>query len=85
MNCRNKSHVKVLAFITILLAIFAAVAGSPYRISIQPVSTSEEFKIDGKTVEVIDVHELADWIMDKRDDFLLIDSRSMIKLAGCLL
>ncbi|MGD8305337.1 MAG: rhodanese-like domain-containing protein [Ignavibacteria bacterium] len=71
----NSPSKKVLALSAIVLAILAVIAGSPYRISILPVTTSEEFLIADKTVRVIDVYELAGWIIDKRDDFVLIDSR----------
>jgi rhodanese-related sulfurtransferase len=61
--------------VAILFALLAVVAGSPYKITILSVSINEEFDIEGKTLKVIDVKELAKWIMDKRDDFYLIDTR----------
>lgn len=76
MDSKNKSIIKVLAFVAIAISLFAAVVGSPYKISIQPVNTKESFEIAGESVEVIDVNMLAEWIMDKRNDFFLIDSRS---------
>ena len=71
----NKSLMKVLMLIAILFALLAVVAGSPYKITILPVSINEEFEIEGKSAKVIDVQELAKWIMDKRDDFYLVDTR----------
>jgi len=71
----NKSLMKVLMLIAILFALLAVVAGSPYKITIQPVSINEEFEIEGKSVKVIDAKELAKWIMDKREDFYLFDNR----------
>jgi rhodanese-related sulfurtransferase len=71
----NISINKVLLPFAIIFALLAVVAGSPYKITIQPLSTSEEYEIEGKSVKVIDVQELAKWIMDKRDDIYLIDTR----------
>ena len=71
----NKSLIKILMLVAILFALLAVVAGSPYKITIQPVSVNEEFEIDGKSVKVIDAKELAKWIIDKRDDFYLVDTR----------
>jgi rhodanese-related sulfurtransferase len=73
----NKSLIKVLMMVAILFALLAVVAGSPYKITIQPVSVNEEFEIEGKSVKVIDAKELAKWIMDKRDDYYLIDIREI--------
>ncbi|MDH3267981.1 MAG: rhodanese-like domain-containing protein [Ignavibacteria bacterium] len=71
----NKSFIKILMLLAILFALLAVVAGSPYKITIQPVSINEEFEIEGKSIKVIDVQELAKWIIDKRDDFYLVDTR----------
>jgi len=71
----NKSLIKILMLVAILFALLAVVAGSPYKITIQPVSVNEEFEIDGKSVKVINAKELAKWIIDKRDDFYLVDTR----------
>ena len=75
----NKYLIKGLVSVAILFALLAVVAGSPYKITIQPVSVNEEFEIEGKSVKVIDAKELAKWIMDKRDDFYLIDIREINK------
>lgn len=72
---KNSPNKKVLALSAIVLAILAVIAGSPHKVSIQPVTTNEKFLIADKTVRVIDVYELVGWIIDKRDDFVLIDSR----------
>ncbi len=72
---KKNSSKKILALSAIVLAILAIIAGSPYKVSIQPATTNEEFLIADKTVRVVDVYELAGWIIDKRDDFVLIDSR----------
>jgi rhodanese-related sulfurtransferase len=72
----DKSLKKFLVLVAIILAILAVVAGSPHKITIQPISITEEIDIDGKLVGVIDVQELAKWILDKKDDYYLIDLRS---------
>lgn len=79
MRNKSKSAVKVLAIVTVVISLFAAIEGSPYRISIQPANNNEEFKIAGKTLKVMDVNNLAEWIMDRRNDFLLIDLRPVKK------
>ncbi len=71
----NKLLKKVLLLVAIIFALLSVVAGSPYKISIRPVSTNEKFEIEGTSVKVIDVQELAKWIMDKRNDFYLVDTR----------
>jgi rhodanese-related sulfurtransferase len=71
----NKSLKKVLSLAAIVFAVLAVVAGNPYKITIQPISTSEEFKIEERLVKVIDAQEVAKWIMDKRDNFQLVDTR----------
>ena len=74
-DIRNKSLKIRLAVIAIIFAVLAAIAGSPYKITLQPVSTNDEFEIRRKSVKVIDVQDLAKQIMDKRDDFYVIDLR----------
>jgi rhodanese-related sulfurtransferase len=71
----KKSLIKILMLAALLFALLAVVAGNPYKITIQPVSINEEFEIEGKSLKGIDVQKLAKWIMDKRDDFYLIDIR----------
>jgi rhodanese-related sulfurtransferase len=71
----NKSLIKILMLFAILFSLIAVFTGSPYKITIQPVSTNEEFEIEGKYIKVIDVKELAEWIMNKRGDFHLVDTR----------
>jgi len=71
----NKTLIKILMFIAILFALLAVFAGSPYKITIQPVSINEKFEIEGKSIKVIDVKTLAEWIMDKRGNFYLVDTR----------
>lgn len=74
MNSK-KSLIKILMLIAILFALLAVVTGSPYKITIQPVSINEKFEIEDKSIKVIDVKTLAEWIMDKRGDFYLVDTR----------
>jgi len=71
----NKLLIRILMPVAIIFSLLAVVAGSPYKITIQPVSINEEFEIEGKSVKVIDAKELAKWIIDKRDDFYLFDNR----------
>jgi len=71
----NKSIKKVMVLVAIIFALLAVVAGSPYKITIQPIGINEEFDIEGKSVKVIDVKELAKWIIEKKDDYYLVDTR----------
>jgi rhodanese-related sulfurtransferase len=71
----NKTLIKILMPVVILFALLAVVAGSPHKITIQPIGINEEFDIEGISVKVIDAKELAKWIMDKRDDFYIVDTR----------
>lgn len=73
----HKSLNTILISIAILLAVLAVVAGSPYKITINPINTSEKFEIEGKAINVIDAQELANWLMEKRNNFHLVDIRKM--------
>jgi rhodanese-related sulfurtransferase len=79
MKMNIKSLNKVLVLFAIIFALLAVVVGSPHKITIQPISTNEEFEIEGKLVKVINVQELAKLIMDKADNFLLVDTRLKIE------
>lgn len=73
---KNITLEKKLALVALLLAVFAAVAGNPYKPFEMPSKTIEERDVEGKLVKFLDALLLAEWIMEKRDDFHLIDLRS---------
>jgi rhodanese-related sulfurtransferase len=77
----NTSIKKFLFPLTFILALLTVIAGSPYKISIQPININEMFDIDGKLVKVIDVQKLANWIMKKKDDYYLLDIRPKHKFS----
>ena len=68
--------IKILAAVAILLSFLAVIVGNPYTVSVVPVNSDEEFVIGGNYVKVIDAGELAQWIIEKRKEFVLYDVRS---------
>lgn len=67
--------VKILATVAILLSFLAVIVGNPYTVSLVPVNPDEEFEIGSSVVKVIDAGELAKWIIEKKNDFILYDIR----------
>ena len=52
MDNRSKSIRMKLAIAAIVIALLAAIAGSPYKITLQTLSTNDEFEIGKKSVKV---------------------------------
>lgn len=65
-----------LALIAILLGFIGLFAGSPYRGSRTTVDAKELGLIVDKEVDHVKVDELADWIIQGKADFRLLDLRS---------
>jgi hypothetical protein len=65
-----------LAVIAILLGFIGLFAGSPYKGSRTSVDAKELGLIVDKEVDHIKVEELADWIIQGKADFRLLDLRS---------
>jgi rhodanese-related sulfurtransferase len=59
---------KKLVLIALIPALLAAVIGPPDAMRTR-------FKVDGITIRYLDSLTLAEWIMEKRDDFSLVDLR----------
>ncbi|UCE05638.1 MAG: YeeE/YedE family protein, partial [bacterium] len=72
---KNITLNKKLALLAVVPAIFATVVGNPSKTTI----TYKEAMIDENLVKYVDVQQLAEWIMDKQDNFSLIDLRSKWK------
>ena len=70
-----------LAVAALLLGV-VAVAGNPYRGSTVRLDTQELATIVGSTVDHVTVQELADWIIQGRTDYRLIDLRSEAEYAA---
>lgn len=72
---------RALAAAALLLGV-VAIAGDPYRGSTVRIDTQELATIVGSTVDHVTVQELADWIIQGRTDYRLIDLRSEEEYAA---
>ena len=72
---------RALAAAALLLGV-VAIAGNPYRGSTVSIDTQELATIVGSTVDHVTVQELADWIIQGRTDYRLIDLRSEPEYAA---
>ena len=72
---------RALAAAALLLGV-VAIAGSPYRGSTVRIDTQELATIVDSKVDHITVQELADWIIQGRTDYRLIDLRSEVEYAA---
>ena len=67
---------RILAVTALILATLAAITGSPFEKSNYPDWDIKNINIDGEETTIISVTELAKWIIEKKNDFLIIDLRS---------
>ena len=67
---------KQLALIAFMLGFIGIFAGSPYKGSEVKLDTKELAIIVEKTTDHVQVTELADWIIQNKTDFRLIDLRT---------
>jgi len=67
---------KKLALIAFILGLAAIFAGNPYKGTSFSIDAKELALIVEKEVDHIDVEELADWIIQGKADYRLIDLRS---------
>jgi 3-mercaptopyruvate sulfurtransferase SseA len=72
---KNSSMEKRLALLALLLGVFAAVVGNPYQTSINTSKMIQEIELKSEMVHLVEVRELAEWIMTKKNDFILVDVR----------
>jgi len=72
---------RALAAAALLLGV-VAIAGDPYRGSTVRIDTQELATIVGSTVDHVTCTELADWIIQGRTDYRLIDLRSEAEYAA---
>lgn len=73
---KNFSLNKKLAFIAILLGFFALFLGNPYKGNLISIDTKELGLIVEKAEDHITVDQLADWLIQGKADFRLIDLRT---------
>ena len=81
---RQKASNKVETWLLIIalgLGILAAAAGNPVRTSRQSPDWFEINEIAGQEISTIDILQLAGWLMEKRDNYILFDLRSYEKFS----
>ncbi len=69
---KNITLEKSLAFFALILAFFAAITGDPQGAGTE---TIKQVELSETSVKFIQVQELAEWIIQKKNDFELIDIR----------
>jgi rhodanese-related sulfurtransferase len=77
-NLGLNTKLALLAFVLGFLALFA---GNPYRGSVASLNTKELALIVEKTVDHVTVESLADWIIQGRSDYRLVDLRTEKEFA----
>ncbi len=70
------SPVRVLALALLAAGLLASVAGDPYRGNRTTIDTKELAIRAGKGLDSVQPADLADWIIQGRDDFSLLDLRA---------
>ncbi|MBI5403861.1 MAG: rhodanese-like domain-containing protein [Ignavibacteriae bacterium] len=78
---KNLSLNKKLAGIALLLGFFAIFLGSPYKGSFYNINSKELALITGNAVDHVKVDELADWIIQGKSDYRIIDLRTEKEFA----
>jgi rhodanese-related sulfurtransferase len=76
-SLKNKRIELVLALFAFLLAVFAAVLGDPYRVTEEQKKILKPLEINGLKIDYVKSYQLAQWIMEKSDHFILIDTRKV--------
>lgn len=67
---------RALALVGLLLALLAALTGTPEEATSDSPDVDINAMLAGKRVEQIDARTLAEWIMEKRDEYPVVDLRS---------
>lgn len=79
LSLKYRRFEKILALITLFLAIFAALLGDPHRLSEQHEKIFTPREINGRKIEYLQTYQIAEWIMEKSDDFIIIDVRTLVE------
>ena len=79
LSLKYRRFEKILALITFLLAVFAALLGEPYTVSEQREEIFTPREMNGMKIEYLRTYQVAEWIMEKREDFIIIDVRTLIE------
>lgn len=78
---KNLSLNKKLAVIAFILGFLALFSGNPYKGNFYSLDAKELSLIVGKEVDHVKAEELADWIIQGKSDFTVIDTRSEKEFA----
>lgn len=73
---KNLNMNKKLALVALALGLLALFLGNPYRGSQMNIDAKELALIVGKEVDHVKAEDLADWIIQGKVDFRIIDTRS---------
>jgi rhodanese-related sulfurtransferase len=73
---KNLSLNQTLAVVLVILAVLALFAGDPYSSARTSIDAQELAMIVDTKVDHVSVEELADWIIQNRADYRLIDLRT---------
>jgi rhodanese-related sulfurtransferase len=79
--CNRPTYHQWLALIAVVLGIFAFIAGDPYSGSRITIDTKELASIVEGKVDHVTALELADWIIQEKTDYRLIDLRTKDKYS----
>ena len=79
---RQLTPVRTFALVLAGLGLIAAFAGNPYRGSVAQVDTRQLALDAGTKADHVTVAELADWLVEGRNDFQLIDVREPAEFAA---
>ncbi len=78
---RRLTPVRRFAVILVALGLIAAFAGSPYRGPFARVDTTQLALEAGSPASRVSAAQLADWLIEDRNDFLLVDVRAPAEFA----
>jgi rhodanese-related sulfurtransferase len=79
---RPLAPVRRFAIVLVSLGLVAAFAGNPYRGAFARVDTKQLALDAGNKADHVSAVQLADWIVEGRNDFLLIDVRDAAEFAA---
>jgi len=79
---RPLAPVRRYAIVLVSLGLVAAFAGHPYRGAFARVDTKQLALDAGSKADHVSAAQLADWIVEGRNDFLLIDVRDAAEFAA---
>ena len=79
---RRLTPVRILALALLAAGLVASVAGDPYRGSRSTVDTKDLALRAAQGLDTVEAPDLADWIVQGRNDFKVVDLRSDVDFAA---